>query len=160
MNSKDKTVSQIVNQKRREKESEIDSKVHKIIFEDNFPFLWKFTDLDVSFNFWLLVLIRLLQSVFLTSSMCHPDEYWQSTQPAYVWVFGAEIRLPWEWSEKFMLRNTLYPMYLSLPLRLIKFLNIDTNFIVNVTPYLAHFPVVVLTDYFTWKVAKRVVGVD
>ena len=59
-----------------------------------------------------------------------------------------------------MLRNTLYPMYLSLPLRLIKMLEIDTTYIVNLAPYLAHLPVVILTDYFTWKVAKKVIGRD
>ena len=51
-------------------------------------------------------------------------------------------------------------MYLSLPLRLIKTLEIDTNFLVNLAPYLAHLPVVILTDYFTWKVGKKVIGRD
>jgi len=51
-------------------------------------------------------------------------------------------------------------MYLSLPLRLIKMLEIDTNYLVNLAPYIAHLPIVILTDYFTWKVAKRVIGHD
>jgi len=42
----------------------------------------------------------------------------------------------------------------------LKTLDMDTNYLVNITPYLAHLPVVLLTDYFTWKVAKRVVGHD
>ena len=51
-------------------------------------------------------------------------------------------------------------MYLSVPLRIVKMIGIDTNLIVNVVPYIAHCPIVILTDYFTWKVAKRVVGKD
>ena len=70
------TVLKKVFDQRRDKEAVIDDKLHKLIFDKNFPILWRFTDLDVGFNFWLLVLLRLLQSIFLTSSMCHPDEYW------------------------------------------------------------------------------------
>jgi len=70
------TILKKVFDQRREKEAAIDEKLHKLIFEKNFPIIWQFTDLDLRFNFWLLVLLRLLQSIFLTSSMCHPDEYW------------------------------------------------------------------------------------
>jgi hypothetical protein len=31
---------------------------------------------------------------------------------------------------------------------------------VRVIPYLAHFPLVVLNDWFIWKIAKRTVGSD
>ena len=51
-------------------------------------------------------------------------------------------------------------MYLSIPLRLIKFLEMDTTYLINLAPYLAHLPVVILTDYYTWKVSKRVIGHD
>lgn len=69
-------------------------------------------------------MIRILQAIFLTSRTVHPDEYWQSTQPAYAYVYGSErdVWLPWEWSAKFRLRNTLYPMYLAIPLSIAKHL--------------------------------------
>ena len=36
----------------------------------------------------------------------------------------------------------------------------DTNLIVRAIPYLAHCPLVILNDWFIWKVAKRTVGND
>jgi len=39
--------------------------------------------------FPLLVVLRILQAIFMTSNMVHPDEYWQGTQPAYNWVYGG-----------------------------------------------------------------------
>ena len=94
--------------------------------------------------------------------MVHPDEYWQSTMPAYRSVYGHErdVWLPWEWSDEFRLRNTIYPMYLSIPMHLNKALGIDTNWVVRVTPYLAHVPIVILNDIFLWKVSKRLIGHD
>lgn len=122
--------------------------------------MWGFTDLDIPRNFWLLVLIRLLQAIFMTNTMVHPDEYWQSTQPAYRAVYGGDVWLPWEWSDKFRLRNTIYPMYLALPMYLVKSLGIDSNLVIRYIPYIAHMPIVLLNDWFTWKVGKRVVGKD
>lgn len=153
---------QVAQKRRQSAEQELEEKENKNIFVSNFPLLWGFTDLDVSSNWWLLVLIRLLQAIFLTNTMVHPDEYWQSTQPAYRQVYGDELDvwLPWEWSDKFRLRNCLYPMYLALPMQICKDLGIDTNMVVRITPYLAHLPVVLLNDWFTWKVAKRVTTRD
>jgi hypothetical protein len=54
------TVLKKVVDQRRDKEAVIDDKLHKLIFDKNFPIIWRFTDLDVRFNFWLLVLLRLL----------------------------------------------------------------------------------------------------
>ena len=84
--------------------------------------------------------------------MVHPDEYWQSTQPAYKQVYGGDIWLPWEWTDDFRLRNCLYPMYLALPMQLVKTLGMDTNFVIRYLPYIAHMPVVLLNDLFMWKV--------
>jgi hypothetical protein len=71
------------------------------VFADNLPFLWKYTDFDLNANRIILVVLRLLQAVFLTSQMVNPDEYWQSTQVAYKWVYDdkGDVFLPWEWSE-------------------------------------------------------------
>jgi Alg9-like mannosyltransferase family len=70
------------------------------------------------------------------------------------------VWLPWEWSEKFRLRNTLYPIYLAAPMYLCKLLSIDTNFVVRVVPYIAHLPIVLLNDWFMWKVSKRILNRD
>jgi len=94
--------------------------------------------------------------------MVHPDEYWQSTQPAYKHVYGedGDVWLPWEWTDDFRLRNFIYPMYLAMPMQLCKTLGVDTNLVIRYLPYIAHMPVVLLNDLFMWKVGKRVVGRD
>lgn len=60
----------------------------------------------------------------------------------------------------FRLRNTIYPAYLAGPLYLLKYFNLDYPWIVRMQPYLTHCPLVLVNDYFIWKVGKRVVGVD
>lgn len=47
-------------------------------------------------------------------------------------------------------------MFLSLPLHLLRFLGLDSNCAVRCAPYIAHYLVVVLTDFFLWKAAKKV----
>jgi hypothetical protein len=37
------------------------------------------------------------------------------------------MTLSWEWDDKYRLRNTLYPMYMSIPLAILKALKLDFN---------------------------------
>ena len=37
------------------------------VFNDNLPILWKYTDLDLSANRLILLVLRIAQAVFLTS---------------------------------------------------------------------------------------------
>ena len=127
--------------------------------EKAFPLLWRFTDLDRKRNVCILIAIRLLTAVFLTYNKMDPDEYWQATMPAYTFVYG-ERELSWEWDEVFRLRNTIYPMYLALWFQAAKSLAIDTNWLVTVLPYLAHAPLVLIGDLFTWKIGKRLITKD
>lgn len=87
----------------------------------------------------------------------YADEYWQGTEVAYDIVYGG-VQLPWEWQSQFRLRNVLYPYYLSIPLWIIKLLNIDKYYIVRVSPYLAHSVLVILSDYFFYQIGKKMVG--
>lgn len=50
-----------------------DTKKH---LEETFPLIWRFTDLDRKSNLLLIIIIRLLQAVFISKTMVHPDEYW------------------------------------------------------------------------------------
>jgi hypothetical protein len=97
--------------------------------------LWKFTNFDSLRMLSLLYIYRLLQSIFLTNNLVHPDGIWQSTEVAYNMVYGGVI-LPWEWWPEYRLRNTLYPYFISLPLYLLKFFNIDTPYLVRTTPFI------------------------
>ena len=70
------------------------------------------------------------------------------------------MSLPWEWNDKYQLRNTIYPAYLAVWMQMVKMVSLDTNYMVRAIPYLAHCPLVILNDWFMWNVAKRVVGRD
>ena len=156
-----RTVVDIVASKRRQEEKDIDEKIEKQFYSHNFPYLWSYTDLDQPGNFRILVAMRVLQALFCTYTMMHPDEYWQATQPAYAWVYpDQKVSLPWEWNDKYQLRNTIYPAYLAVWMQMLKMISLDTNYMVRAIPYLAHCPLVILNDWFIWKVAKRVVGRD
>ena len=109
--------------------------MNKKIYFDWVP-LWAYTDMDVASNFMMLVVFRLLSAMFKTNNKVHPDEYWQVTQVAYNWVYG-DVELPWEFNEKYKLRNVLYPAYVATPLYLLKIVGLDSGFAVRLTPYLA-----------------------
>jgi GPI mannosyltransferase 3 len=116
--------------------------------------------MDDNFNWTMLVVLRIVQALFLTKNMVHPDEYWQATQVAYNWVYGG-VDLPWEWDDAFKLRNAIYPAYLAAPLYLLKCTGLDQwGWLVRLQPYLTHCPLVILNDLFIWRVGKRVVGVN
>ena len=51
-------------------------------------------------------------------------------------------------------------MYLAMPMQLVKMLGLDSNFVIRFIPYISHLPIVLLNDWFLWKVGKRVVGRD
>jgi len=89
-----------------------------------------------------------------------PDEHWQSIEVAYKAVYGGEtdVWLPWEWLPQYRLRNAIYPMYLSIPLHIVKILGIDTNFVVRNLPYLAHLPFVLINDWYYWRICTKLLS--
>jgi len=91
------TVLDKIATQRREKSKSDAEKIDKEYFLKYIPF-WGLTDMDDRRNWWLLVTIRILQALFMTKNMVHPDEYWQATQVAYNWVYGG-VMLPWEWDD-------------------------------------------------------------
>jgi hypothetical protein len=72
-------------------------------------------------------------------------------------VFGG-VHLPWEWTPENRIRNTIYPYYLSILLRLVKHFGIDDAMTVRNSYYLAHSLLIILGDYFYIKVGKLVIG--
>jgi hypothetical protein len=67
----------------------------------------------------------------------YADEYWQGTEIAYDLVFPGEVSKPWEWWPEHRIRNYLYPIYLSIPLRILKFLGLDYFYLVRGGYYFA-----------------------
>jgi phosphatidylinositol glycan class B len=87
----------------------------------------------------------------------HPDEYWQSIEPAYNMVYGG-VHLPWEWDVNYKLRSTFYPALLAIPLYILKTLGLDTAFAVRICPLLTHIVLVIISDRYLWKIGKATVG--
>ena len=120
------------------------------------PFYESF-DLERNGSFTLLAIYRLIQALFLTKMLYHPDELYQGTQVAYNMVYG-DVDLPWEWKDPYRLRNTLYPFYLSLPLWLLKWTRLDFNYLVIASPYLAHWPLMIISDCYLWRIGIKLCG--
>jgi hypothetical protein len=57
-------------------------------FENSVP-LWFLTDLDRPRYCYLFIAMRLVQALFFSWNVQHPDEYWQSMEPAYNMVYGG-----------------------------------------------------------------------
>lgn len=72
-------------------------------------------------------------------------------------VYGG-VDLPWEWRDEYRLRSSLYPLFLSLPLRLLKALGLDYGYAVRTCPKLAHIALVIVSDGYLWSIGKQVVG--
>ena len=53
-----------------------DSKEDKNNYQQVLPLVWRFTDLDLKFNWYLVMLIRFIQAMTITSTMWCADEYW------------------------------------------------------------------------------------
>ena len=76
---------------------------------------------------------------------------------AYNIVYGG-VTLPWEWLPEYGLRSTLYPYYLSLPLYILKITGLDYTMAVRLCPQLAHIVLVLVGDWYFWRLGKLVVG--
>jgi len=97
-------------------------------------------------------------AVDMTKNYAYGDEYWQGTEVAYGIVYG-NVDLPWEWTPDYRIRCVLYPYFLALPLWIVKTLGLDgTWWITRLAPYLAHMILVLLSDAFFFKLAKKILG--
>jgi hypothetical protein len=122
-----------------------------------FP-LYNLLDIDTNrVSLVIIGMIRIYMCLFMSSNYLYPDEYWQGTEVAYNIVYGG-VELPWEWRPQYRIRNVLYPYYLSVPLFTAKILGIDSREVVIKAPYLAHSILVIVGDYFMFKLAKKICG--
>lgn len=64
----------------------------------------------------------------------------------------------WEWLPQYKLRNTLYPAYLSLPLHLARALGVDSNCVVRCAPVVMNTLLIVLGDFYTYKLCLRLLN--
>ena len=97
--------------------------------------------------------------MLMTRNYLYADEYWQGTEVAYNIVYG-NVDLPWEWQDKFRLRNVIYPYYLAIPMYTAKILGIDSPLVVRLAPYMAHLLIVIACDRYFYKVTKKIMGMQ
>lgn len=81
--------------------------------------------------------IRLLLAITVMEKAIHPDEKQQGLEIAYKMAFGDQVDVitTWEWLDYYSLRNVLYPAYLSIPLHILRFLHLDYNQLVIISPF-------------------------
>lgn len=79
---------------------------------------------------------------------------------AYKMAYGDQVDaiVTWEWLPIYSLRNTIYPFYLSLPLHILRFLSIDSNFLVVNSMTAMNSILQVIGDYFSFCLAERLMG--
>lgn len=64
----------------------------------------------------------------------------------------------WEWLDYYALRSYLYPVYLSIPLHFLRFLKIDSNFLVVNSILFMNSLLQVLGDYFLYWLSHDLIG--
>jgi hypothetical protein len=126
----------------------------------------------IPFGYYFDPILRPAQSLFfilvVRFSLClvfagkthHPDQNWQGLEIAYNMAYSdvVSVVLSWEWAGDYALRNTLYPLYLSLPLHILRLLRIDTNFLVVNSMLLMNCLLQVVGDYFLYMFAHQLFG--
>lgn len=66
--------------------------------------------------------------------------------------------MTWEWYPDARIRSYLYPLYLSIPLRIINFLGLDYSSTVRASYYLAQWVLVIIGDYFYYQIGCTMIG--
>lgn len=108
----------------------------------------------------------------ITKNMLQADQWWQSTEIAYSLVYGLQSPghhnfgtavptnqpLPWEWRQEYELRTIVFPQILTIPLRVLKILRLDTNWAVINAPLLVHCFYLIITDCYFVKLGHKTVG--
>ena len=94
-----------------------------------------------------LIIGRSIESFF------DPDEYWQSMEVAHKITFGYG-HLTWEWEQK--IRSYLHPMIFALLYSTIKFLKIDSPWMIQWSPRLLQSIILVFQDIGVYLLALRI----
>jgi hypothetical protein len=81
---------------------------------------------------------------------------------AYQLAYSDQVHVvtTWEWNNLFALRSVIWPAYLSIPLHVLRFLKIDSNFLVCNSIIFMNSLIQALGDYFLYYLAHHFIGVD
>ena len=117
-------------------------------------------DLSKKRNFSAIIIYRLVFAIAMRPVVHHCDEYWQATEPAYKFAFGdvVDVNLPWEWHESYRLRSTVYVWYLAVPLKLLRFLDLDYPILIVNSAYIMQALIVIVADWHFYNLAVKHIG--
>jgi len=107
-------------------------------------------------HFTALLGLRIINA-FLLRTFYVPDEHWQSLEVAHRAVFGYGY-LTWEWEKR--IRGFLHPLLFFLPYSFLRYLRLDSRSAVIAGPKIVQACLAAIGDFFFFRFAKRVVGVD
>ncbi|KAG8927178.1 glycosylphosphatidylinositol anchor biosynthesis [Tulasnella sp. 417] len=107
---------------------------------------------------WLALpfIIRPLIAV-LTQGFFQPDEYFQSLEPAHRAVFGYG-HLTWEWTAQPPIRSIAYPAIWMPVYSALQRAGLDNGALLVLAPKLLSGLLAALTDFFGWKLARKLYG--
>jgi hypothetical protein len=113
-------------------------------------------------NIIRLLIIRFGIAVMLSDQSFHPDQNWQGVEMAYNLAYRDIVDNPptWEWRPKYSLRTWIYPIYLSIPLHILRFLGLDANIMVFNSMIFMNTLLQVLGDYYLFHLAHDIMGRD
>jgi hypothetical protein len=117
-------------------------------------------DLDPYMTFLRVFLIRFGLSMTFGEHSYHPDQNWQGIEAAYQIVYhdSAKNIATWEWQEMYTLRSVLYPLYLSIPVQILKTLGLDYNCLVMNSMFFMNALVIALGDYYLYLLSYKFAG--
>ena len=67
--------------------------------------------------------------------------------------------LPWEWYDGYRLRSTVYVWYLALPLKVLRYFDMDYPILIRNAAYTMQFALVIIGDLYFFRLARKHVGV-
>jgi hypothetical protein len=90
----------------------------------------------------------------------HPDENQQGPEIAYKMAYGDQVDVvtTWEWLDYYSLRNTIYPFFLSIPMHILRFLKMDSNYAIITSPLYMNALLQLLGDYYGFILTERLVN--
>jgi len=80
----------------------------------------------------------------------HPDQTWQGQEIAYSFAYSDVVPVikTWEWLDLYSLRSIIWPAFLSIPLHILRALDLDSNFMVANSPLFMNCLIQTLCDLY------------
>jgi GPI mannosyltransferase 3 len=84
----------------------------------------------------------------------------QGLDIAYKLAFGDQVDYltAWEWLDSYCLRNLLYPAFLSIPLHVLRALDLDYNLAVVCAPLVMNALLQAIGDVYGYAFVKKFLG--